>query len=88
MLSTADNKIYSIQFNSYCSGFVKQIPLCVQFCLQAFDHGGKGYITEAELTDILQNAFGMNHVDVHNLFIQVDQDKDGKIKYGIYMFIH
>ena len=51
-------------------------------CFQAFDHGGKGYISETELADILHRAFGMSDVDVHNLFVQVDADQDGRIIYG------
>ena len=49
---------------------------------QAFDRGGKGYISEEELVDILHRAFGMSDVDVHHLFVQVDSDADGKIIYG------
>ena len=47
-----------------------------------FDAGNKGFITEDELADILGQAFGMDEVDIHELFERVDTDKDGKISYG------
>lgn len=51
-------------------------------CWQLFDSDGKGYITEEELSQILLNAFGMNDIDTHELFKEVDVDEDGKITYG------
>lgn len=35
-----------------------------------------------ELTQILHNAFGMNGVDVVQLFKEIDQDEDDRIIYG------
>ena len=50
--------------------------------MQAFDRGGKGYITEEELADILQRALGMPQLDVHRLFLQIDSNRDGNINFG------
>ena len=56
------------------------------FLFQLFDRGGKGYILEKELTEILHEAFNMNQVDIEYLFEQVDTDNDGKIHFGLYYF--
>ena len=50
--------------------------------LQLFDNGDKGYITQAELTEILSNAFGMDDLDVEKLFQEVNINKDDKITFG------
>ena len=49
---------------------------------QLFDKGAKGYITQAELGEMLFNAFGMEDDEIGTLFAQVDQDQDDKITFG------
>ncbi|XP_064610351.1 lysophosphatidylcholine acyltransferase 1-like [Liolophura sinensis] len=53
----------------------------IQLAFTLFDSDGKGYISEEELSQILLNAFGMNDIDTHELFKEVDADEDGKITY-------
>ncbi|XP_076109826.1 lysophosphatidylcholine acyltransferase 2-like isoform X2 [Mytilus galloprovincialis] len=53
----------------------------LKLAFQLFDNGDKGYITQAELTEILSNAFGMDDLDVEKLFQEVNINKDDKITF-------
>ncbi|XP_052062194.1 lysophosphatidylcholine acyltransferase 2-like isoform X1 [Mytilus californianus] len=53
----------------------------LKLAFQLFDNGDKGYITQAELTGILTNAFGIDDLDVEKLFQEVDINKDDKITF-------
>ena len=50
---------------------------------QIFDPENEGHITRESLAVILHNAFGMEEVDVEELFKQVDADHDGIISFGM-----
>ncbi|XP_071176040.1 lysophosphatidylcholine acyltransferase 2-like isoform X2 [Mytilus edulis] len=53
----------------------------LKLAFQLFDNGDKGYITQAELTEILSNAFGMDDLDVEKLFQEININKDDKITF-------
>ncbi|XP_063439317.1 lysophosphatidylcholine acyltransferase 2-like isoform X3 [Mytilus trossulus] len=53
----------------------------LKLAFQLFDNGDKGYITQAELTEILSNAFGMDDLDVEKLFQDININKDDKITF-------
>ncbi|KAL3859040.1 hypothetical protein ACJMK2_009278 [Sinanodonta woodiana] len=53
----------------------------IQLAFKLFDSEDKGYITQPDLTKILNKAFGMEELDIQDLFNKVDAGQDGKISY-------
>lgn len=53
----------------------------ISLAFQIFDPENQGHITRESLNVILHNAFGMEEVDVEELFRQVDTDQDGIISF-------
>ena len=54
--------------------FAVHLFSCV-FAVQLFDKGGKGFITEEELGDILYQAFGMSTAESSKLFAHIVQQE-------------
>ena len=56
------------------------------FVFQLFDNGAKGYISEQELCDILDRAFGMDQSSVGKIFAQIEKKNEDHITFGILHF--
>lgn len=74
--------LFWLDMFSYRLSTLKMYSLTAALTFQLFDVGNKGHITQEELADMLQKAFGMHDVDCQGLFSKVDTDNDGHISYG------